>query len=370
MEISEVAGDTREDGYFEINSFVFSGLCILGTAEPCFESSVIKGYTLDKDEFKRDFELMLKELKGQSITSDQEQGGAEMQINEFESTENVENVVEDTEVFEKELEKVEGEQTENFENGENENTDDTHSEDFALTAEQTKAEIRRILRTQTYKDDWGYDCRSYWYIDHDDAMVYAEDSKNNFLVSLPFSKNGDTLSIDYNASKRVKVVYSPLEEGTLIGSFEMISVEKKQFELEKSIHDKEEEFGVKLNEKEDTITTLNTELSAIKEKFTTLENEVEDLRVYKSTNEAEKSKGEKEAIFEQFSGALTEDEMKPVKDEMDNLSVVDIKSKLNEIFTAKNLPQLKKSKFNTDKDTDVVMDIAKKDTHKSSRYYV
>jgi hypothetical protein len=125
-----------------------------------------------------------------------------------------------------------------------------------------------------------------------------------------------------------------------------------------------------LTDKENYIFELNTQLSNLKSEYELLKAEIVELREYKSTNESEKSKGEKEAIFEQFSGGLTEDEMKPVKDEIDNLSVTDIKSKLNEIFTAKNLPQVKKSKFNADKDTDVVIDIAKKDTFKSSRYYV
>ncbi|AYP68246.1 hypothetical protein PQE75_gp233 [Bacillus phage vB_BcoS-136] len=65
MEIEVTDGRWNdEDEVFEIDNFVFSALCILGDdVEPAFEDANITAYSLDKDSFKAEFNLMLKELK-------------------------------------------------------------------------------------------------------------------------------------------------------------------------------------------------------------------------------------------------------------------------------------------------------------------
>ena len=62
MEIGDLEGRCREDGYYEISKFVFSALCILGTAEPCFESAMI-GRQYELSQFKQEFQHMMEEYK-------------------------------------------------------------------------------------------------------------------------------------------------------------------------------------------------------------------------------------------------------------------------------------------------------------------
>ncbi len=63
MEIEIHKGHYREDHYYEIEEFIFSALCILGTdCEPCFESACI-GRHYELDSFKQEFSLMLDEYK-------------------------------------------------------------------------------------------------------------------------------------------------------------------------------------------------------------------------------------------------------------------------------------------------------------------
>lgn len=64
MEIEVTNGhfDEERDLYF-INDFIFSSLCILGDdVSPAFEDSSLVEYSLDKDSFKREFNLMMKDL--------------------------------------------------------------------------------------------------------------------------------------------------------------------------------------------------------------------------------------------------------------------------------------------------------------------
>ena len=73
MEIEVVDGywDDEEEAYV-IKEFIFSALCILGdSVEPAFEDASITAYSLDKDSFKQEFSLMLKELK-ESISYNKE----------------------------------------------------------------------------------------------------------------------------------------------------------------------------------------------------------------------------------------------------------------------------------------------------------
>ena len=83
MEIQIYDGEWIEDdsgGYYDIKDAIFSSLCILGEdVEPCFENSSIIGYSLNKDEFKKEFNEMLNELKA-SFTKEPEileEGGTE-----------------------------------------------------------------------------------------------------------------------------------------------------------------------------------------------------------------------------------------------------------------------------------------------------
>ncbi len=65
MEIEVMDGQwVEEEEAYRIDSFVFSGLCILGDdVEPAFEDANIVAYSLDKDSFKKEFSIMLDELK-------------------------------------------------------------------------------------------------------------------------------------------------------------------------------------------------------------------------------------------------------------------------------------------------------------------
>lgn len=97
MEIEVVNGNFGiVDGVetFKVDEFIFSAFCILGIdkngeghVEPAFESANIETYSLNKDEFKKEFNKMIAELKF-SLTK----GGEEM-------TEKIERDYEKTEVL-------------------------------------------------------------------------------------------------------------------------------------------------------------------------------------------------------------------------------------------------------------------------------
>jgi hypothetical protein len=63
IEVNDGKWDDKKQS-FVINDFTFSALCILGDdVEPCFEGANITAYSLDKDTFRREFSMMMNELK-------------------------------------------------------------------------------------------------------------------------------------------------------------------------------------------------------------------------------------------------------------------------------------------------------------------
>lgn len=76
MEINCLDTDYSDDGYIVINDFSLQALCMLGkydnncenagtsdNSEPCFEDSRIRRFSINENEFKQNFELMLEKIK-------------------------------------------------------------------------------------------------------------------------------------------------------------------------------------------------------------------------------------------------------------------------------------------------------------------
>lgn len=118
------------------------------------------------------------------------------------------------------------------------------------------------------------------------------------------------------------------------------------------------------NESEKKIAELSAELSQLTNKFQQLETEVVELRNYKNENEAKIQYEEKVQILEEYKVGLTEDEIKVVEEKMNELSLSEMKSQLNEIFAQKSLAQLKAKKYSVNGE-EVIMDLPKKENEKS-----
>lgn len=82
IEVTEGRWDEKEEAY-QIDNFIFSALCILGDdVEPAFEDANIVAYSLDKDSFRQDFSIMLKELK-HSLESEEVKEELKMTLEEL-----------------------------------------------------------------------------------------------------------------------------------------------------------------------------------------------------------------------------------------------------------------------------------------------
>jgi hypothetical protein len=142
---------------FKIDDFVFSALCILGVdkgdnpddhVEPCFESASIMAYSLDKEEFKKQFKQMLDELKF-SLNVSQE-GGQVMEdvkeqmevVDEVETVETTDEQQED--VVEQEFENTTSTEVVKTMESTEETNEETDEVDYKAEYEKVKADFEQL----------------------------------------------------------------------------------------------------------------------------------------------------------------------------------------------------------------------------------
>ena len=279
----ELDGDTLEGhwaedqnsgiDFFIINDAIFSKLCILGDdVEPCFEGSsvtapqVSSSFTAVDDSFKNTLFSMLEELKFAL------KGGTEMSKVDEKTT--------DTQFAKDEEEKKNTSTDESKEvDTKGKDEEDTKEEE---SNEEKKEEEDKKASTKHAKED-------------DEKEYSKDDEEEEYAANDEEDKKEDKEDDDEEAVKKSA---------------------KADDEEKKSKDDSEEE---KDDEEED-------------KKFALLEEEVSKLReenkaLLEFKNEVERK--EKEALIEQFSVILAEEDLKDVKENIDIYSYSDIESKLS-----------------------------------------
>lgn len=259
--------------FFIINDAIFSKLCILGDdVEPCFEGSsvtapqVSSSFTAVDDSFKNTLFSMLEELKFAL------KGGTEMSKVDEKTT--------DTQFAKDEEEKKNTSTDESKEvDTKGKDEEDTKEEE---TNEEKKEEEDKKASTKHAKED---DEEEYSKEDKEEEKAADEDEEDK-----KEDKEDDEEAVKKSA--------------------------KADDEEKKSEDDSEEE---KDDEEED-------------KKFALLEEEVSKLReenkaLLEFKNKVERK--EKEALIEQFSVILAEEDLKDVKENIDTYSYSDIESKLS-----------------------------------------
>lgn len=319
MEISINSGKFNSDKVYEIDDFNFSALCVLGDGvEPCFENAEITGYSLDREEFSKQFNSMMEELRfsiedyNKSSNEDNQKGGSKMSKNN----------------------------------------------EFGLSANQLTSEFSKILRSQTEKDEYGYDRANFYYVDHNDEFVIAQSRKDSFrLVGMKYSIKGDVPELDYDSKQVFKIEYKPLESGAdeSTADFSMKSNEAVEYEVQVESHKLETKLkGEFTILKEEAVNAIKKDLDNKTSEFETLNADFEALKSDKEALEQfkldklkEERQLQEESIYTRFAGQLTEEEINSVKEKAFELSVEEIEGELFMLVGKKATETYSKSKPNT-----------------------
>ena len=237
MEITVKDGE-MVDGIYVIRNFEFTAFCLLGTAEPCYESASLEVFSLDS--FKEQLAAMKQELEetfntaqlptGVDINNKNfSEGGNEVleQKNELMAEYGYTADMLDFNIDELTLEEL----REKFEAMKNAAEPETApATDVSAEGEEGKSfmlvgqmldELIDSLRAEKVETCYGEISR-YCYVDHDpEAMeVYCYDAEDGWrLYGFTYSMNGDNVVIDFNSKKRKKFSIVDFDNGEQEAAF-------------------------------------------------------------------------------------------------------------------------------------------------------
>lgn len=335
LDKTSVEGKFDKDGVFNFTKFKFEAACALGDhVKPAMAGAVIEKFSIST--LEEQFKEMITEFNAyysQVFSNEVEvlndtKGGSNMdeklelftkfsQLGEEDVSELKENLeqysVEGLEAKLQEIADAKVEFTEGERPTEETEEEETLATEFSLTASQLRQEIANTLSKEKYKNEWDYESRSFWYIDHDDNRVYCEDVQDKYrAVGMNYTLNGDFVEIDYSTKKPVKFVPVDMEDGVDV-NFSMVSEERNQFELTQTKETTETEVTNKFQ-------VVKTELDSTKNKVETLTQENQELLEFKLNIEKTEKHNKIETLFSKFDD-LTEEDVQGLREKQDDMSL-------------------------------------------------
>lgn len=291
MEISVKSGYSDKDtGIYHIEDFEFTAFCLLGEdTQPCFEGASLELFSAK--EIKDQMAEMMAELKEMYTLIDtskeddnihpQEnstEGGIKVLDEKFElaskygiDVESLDFSIDDfsIEELEEKFKLMAEAQEDNEEEVDEEEESDDNAE-FSLLKDLMD-EIYTQLNTQSVTTEWGEEPR-YVFADCDteNKMVYCWDTNDWLLYGFSYAMNGDHVVIDFENRKRMKYVIAEYDEGDQVSPFASVYEELKEkantnAELEKKYQDAS-----------DTIESMQSEITELREFKTATENSIEE----------------------------------------------------------------------------------------------
>lgn len=284
MEINVLDYEEDENEVMVINNFNFTGLCILGSeTAPCFPSAKVV-YSLNKDDYKKEFAMLLEEVKNINFSK----GGNQ--------------VDERKELIEK-YSHIKSDKFEKIINDKSLSLDELKEKLFSLSVEDLEMKIREKLKeiTHTHTDWWGdtYECQKYYLMDilHTENIAICEDSECWYkYYGIPYTFEGDGIVLDVeNAKRYVRGDWREYVEGQP----EIIS---NVFEIEINHNkDKAQEFATKYSEQEKELNDTKATYTDLNSNYLALKENHKELVEFKLAIEKEQKDIELNSIFDEYS---------------------------------------------------------------------
>lgn len=290
MEISVKEG-SMVDGVYVIKRFEFTAFCLLGSAEPCYESASLEMFSCN--DFKAQLAEMMQEFKetfssaqspeGVDISQNYSEGGEEVldEKNKLMAEFGLTAGMLDFSIEDFSVEELRA-KFEAMKNSGGAEPTGGSQENFELEG-QFRQELYTALEAETVEYEWGSMPR-YWYVDYDReaSEVYAQDSSNDWnLYGFSYSMNGDHVVIDFENGKRKKYSIVDFDDG------EQVTPAGRLFELvSKKFSEASAEWTEKYQKATEAVSANDAELAA--------------LRQFKADTEGAVEQGKRDEVFAQF----------------------------------------------------------------------
>lgn len=310
----------NKDGPLIVDAFEFEALCLLESAEPCFEGSMLEVF--DAGGFKAKMEQMMQELRETFAAINTPEAEVDIQNGNEEGGRVLDEKLELMAQYGLEADKLDfslddfsvEELREKFEamkdNGEQEDKPKA-PETFELASNLRKA-LQDALQEKQIMKPWGPE-RAYWFDDYDQesSMVYAESTQDWNVYGFPFAMDGDAVKIDFDAGRRMKRAYVEFNEGEQADAFTQLfeNVEIQYAAMEQKHKEAYEE--------------LNGKYEALKEST----SDIEELRSFKKKADDEARESAVNAVFENFEDLAGNEDFDKLKENCADLSIEALEEK-------------------------------------------
>lgn len=219
MEISVNEGNFT-NGYYDITDFTFTALCLLESAEPCFESASLHTYTAI--DFKTQYSQMFEEFK-LCFTNHSSESDEDINKNNYEKEEkNLDKKLELIQSYGFKVEElgfnyeefdldVLTTKLEQFKASKEDITD--NSDEFSLSSQLGEA-LYEAISTEKIETEYGvYSKYSLVDFDTETTEVYTYDRTDYKLYGFTYSVSGDVVTVDYDSKKKKKFTIVDFVEG-------------------------------------------------------------------------------------------------------------------------------------------------------------
>ena len=229
MEITVKEGEMCDD-YYNILTFYFTAFCLLGSAEPCFESAAL--LTFRKEDMKKQLSEMVEDFK-LAFENDNRFKEKEGNVTKMDK---LKELLEKYSLTAEDLEfEVEGLTDEELEAKFDEFYDESdpepatnpepvepevdpapaEPENFELAGKVYETLSDLIRTKETYETEYGVRPK-YYMVDYDSELkeVYFEDTTDWKLYGAAYSFDGDEIKIDFDNVKRKKFAILDYVEGS------------------------------------------------------------------------------------------------------------------------------------------------------------
>lgn len=221
MEILINDGEMHDD-YYSINDFCFTAFCLLGNAEPCFESASLT--TFSTNDFKEQYIEMMEEFKAAfsnagNITA--KEGERDLKLKELlEKYQLSEDQIDfeydglsDEELEAKFTEVYGGTEPDDKPDDEEKSERENNEFSYALT-KQIRDTLTTVVEDEKVATDFGDFPRRFMVdFDLDKEEVYFIDYNDGYMYGCPFRFDGDDIIVDFEAAKRKKWIIDDYIEG-------------------------------------------------------------------------------------------------------------------------------------------------------------
>lgn len=289
LELSSITGEENGDGTFTFTGFNFEGCCLLSSTDESIQPAMIDSEATAKFTIQSIAQEIKDKLHEYTISVEQ---ASENQI---------------------------------MKDGEN-----MPKSNFSLNLMEQLDEIRNTLSEKKYRDEWGYECSQYCFVDvQDDEIIVMDRADHYRIYGIKFSMDGDKINVDFGCTSRKKTKYEALEED---------AEDSAPFVFEQAVSD--------------VVTYMNSQIDAANEEkataetnYTTVKNELDEIKpkydayvVAEQQREAAAIEAAKDAEFKKFDQHLADSaDYTALKKDRDKYTLEDIQSQCAIMFTQKNL---------------------------------